>query len=124
MVTSFYLFPVKHLREVTPFIRKASLLNDIGWDVQRPFLGVGVGREPSATTPPPPPLRADQRAVPLLLCHLKRRPTPTPTSPAAAESDAERVVEIHSPDGLHVCLLRAADALQAAQWSVPLSSIV
>jgi len=74
VVTSFYLFPVKHLREVTPFIRKASLLNDIGWDVQRPFLGVGVGREAATAAAARRPARRAAAAVP-------------PEAPADADAD-------------------------------------
>ena len=103
VVTSFYLFPVKYLREVTPYIRKASLLSDIGWDLQRPFLSMTAQQHLQHQTKP------DTRTIPLLLCYLTRQLK-------VQDSNDGRIIEIHSPDGLHSCLLRAGDAVQAAQW--------
>lgn len=100
VVTSFYL-AVKYLREVTPYIRKASLLSDIGWELQRQFLGFSQVAQQST--------KPDTRSVPLLLCCLARRLK-------AAKKNDGRVLEIHSPDGQQSCLLRAADAAQASQW--------
>lgn len=102
VVTSFYL-AVKYLREVTPYIRKASLLSDIGWELQRQFLGFSNVTQP--TTKP------DTRSVPLLLCCLARRLK-------AAKNNDNRVLEIHSPDGQQSCLLRASDTALASQWFV------
>lgn len=100
MVTSFYL-TVKYLREVTPYIRKASILSDIGWDLQRQFLGF-----PSSVDNQPAGIKSDTRTVPLLLCSLARR---------LKKTDGH-VIEIHSPDGQQSCFLRAPDAKQASQW--------
>ncbi|KAI4484045.1 hypothetical protein M0804_007501 [Polistes exclamans] len=56
---------VKYLREVTPYFRKASIIQEVGWELQRGFL--------SATPPPPKsPPRADTRYLPLQLCRLTR----------------------------------------------------
>lgn len=60
-----FWFAVKYLREVTPYFRKASIIQEVGWELQRGFL---------STTPPPPksPPRADTRYLPLQLCRLAR----------------------------------------------------
>jgi len=59
------LVAVKYLREVTPYFRKASIIQEVGWELQRGFL--------SATPPPPKsPPRADTRYLPLQLCRLTR----------------------------------------------------
>nr|CAD7458431.1 unnamed protein product [Timema tahoe] len=64
VVTSFYV-TVKYLREVTPYFRKASIISEVGWELQRGFL---------CGTPPRPhsPQRADTRYLPLQLCYLVR----------------------------------------------------
>ncbi|XP_076639793.1 syntrophin-like 1 isoform X2 [Colletes latitarsis] len=92
---------VKYLREVTPYFRKASIIQEVGWELQRGFL--------SATPPPPKsPPRADTRYLPLQLCRLTR---------AHPSSDTEgRILELHSPDGVHECWLRAADNAEANVW--------
>lgn len=63
---------MKYLREVTPYFRKASIIQEVGWELQRGFL--------SATPPPPKsPPRADTRYLPLQLCRLTRaHPTSDP----------------------------------------------
>lgn len=48
VIPSFYL-TVKYLREVTPYFRKASVLADVGWELQSGFLGAQNGF--LATTP-------------------------------------------------------------------------
>ncbi|EFX69204.1 hypothetical protein DAPPUDRAFT_301017 [Daphnia pulex] len=96
---------VKYLREVTPYIRKASLLSDIGWELQRQFLGFSHVAQTST--------KPDTRSVPLLFCYLARRLK-------AAKKNDNRILEIHSPDGLQSCLLRAPDTTQASQWFVSL----
>lgn len=105
VVTSFYL-TVKYLREVTPYIRKASILSDIGWDLQRQFLGFA----PTSGAEQPAGVKSDTRSVPLLLCFLARR-----FQKVDAPADG-RLIEIHSPDGQQSCLLRAPDSKQASQW--------
>ena len=56
---------VKYLREVTPYFRKASIISEVGWELQRGFLS---GPAPS----PRSPQRADTRYLPLQLCYLAR----------------------------------------------------
>ncbi|XP_073842455.1 syntrophin-like 1 [Musca autumnalis] len=99
---------VKFLREVTPYFRKASIISEVGWELQRAFLcplGPGVSASPPApkTTP-----RADTRYIPLQLTHLARN---------LKYIDPEnRCLELHSPDGVHSCILRAADSAEALVW--------
>lgn len=62
---SYILFLVKYLREVTPYFRKASIISEVGWELQRGFLS---GAPPVVKFPQ----RADTRYLPLQLCHLAR----------------------------------------------------
>lgn len=66
VVTSLYV-TVKYLREVTPYFRKASIISEVGWELQRGFLS---GAPPSPS--PHSPQRADTRYLPLQLCYLVR----------------------------------------------------
>uniref|UniRef100_A0A1A9ZS63 PH domain-containing protein n=1 Tax=Glossina pallidipes TaxID=7398 RepID=A0A1A9ZS63_GLOPL len=63
---------VKFLREVTPYFRKASIISEVGWELQRAFL-----------------------------CPL---------------GPGNRCLELHSPDGVHSCILRASDSAEALIW--------
>ncbi|XP_069701290.1 beta-1-syntrophin isoform X2 [Periplaneta americana] len=92
---------VKYLREVTPYFRKASIISEVGWELQRGFLS---GAPPS----PHSPQRADTRYLPLQLCYLVRNYRhPDPEN---------RTLELHSPDGVHSCVLRASDPNETAAW--------
>ncbi|XP_030375378.1 beta-1-syntrophin [Scaptodrosophila lebanonensis] len=99
---------VKFLREVTPYFRKASIISEVGWELQRAFL-CPLG--PGAPTSPPAPKttpRADTRYIPLQLTHLARN---------LKYIDPEnRCLELHSPDGVHSCILRASDSADALVW--------
>lgn len=110
---------VKFLREVTPYFRKASIISEVGWELQRPFLCPMSGSVSGATTsltsttslsPPAPrsPPRADTRYIPLQLTHLARN---------LKYNDSEnRCIELHSPDSVHSCILRASDPQEAMVW--------
>ena len=50
VIPSFYL-SVKYLREVTPYFRKASILADVGWELQTGFLGAQNGFLAGPSTP-------------------------------------------------------------------------
>lgn len=80
---------MKFLREVTPYFRKASIISEVGWELQRPFLypiaatnfsngsnnlgNVTVsGTNVSPLSAPRSPPRADTRYIPLLLTLLAR----------------------------------------------------
>lgn len=69
MCTLYYhksvVVSVKYLREVTPYFRKASIISEVGWELQRGFLS---GAPPVVKFPQ----RADTRYLPLQLCHLAR----------------------------------------------------
>jgi len=65
VVPSFYV-TVKYLREVTPYFRKASIISEVGWELQKAFLSQ---RPPSPRQNAP---RADTRYIPLQLCYLTR----------------------------------------------------
>ncbi|XP_039285379.1 beta-1-syntrophin [Nilaparvata lugens] len=102
VVVTWLYVTVKYLREVRPYFRKASIISEVGWELQRGFLS----QAPPSPGPSPP--RADTRYLPLQLCHLARN---------LAHLDPEnRTIELHSPDGVHSCVLRAADPTEAGVW--------
>ena len=105
VVTSFYL-SVKYLREVTPYIRKTSLLAGIGWEVQKPFLVSALPVDVNEQTINRP--SSQTRSIPLMLCNLIR--------PLKVPAEDHHKLEIRSPDGQQSCILRAPDAPQASQW--------
>jgi len=101
------IVPVKFLREVTPYFRKASIISEVGWELQRAFLsGCGSAATPAPT--PRSPQRADTCYLPLQLAFLARN--------LRHVDPSGRTLELHSPDGVHSCALRAADAADAAAW--------
>ena len=110
LVVSHFYLAVKYLREVTPYIRKASLLNEIGWDLQRQFLGFS-NTAATLQTHQPATKTNDTRSIPLLHCFLARQLKWT-------DKADNHLLEIHSPDGQQSCFLRAPDSLQASQWYV------
>uniref|UniRef100_A0A182TTH1 Uncharacterized protein n=1 Tax=Anopheles melas TaxID=34690 RepID=A0A182TTH1_9DIPT len=68
-----FTIPVKFLREVTPYFRKASIISEVGWELQRAFLcplGPNASSPPGVAPRSPP--RADTRYIPLQLTHLAR----------------------------------------------------
>ncbi|CAG0918571.1 unnamed protein product [Notodromas monacha] len=58
-----------YLKEVTPFFKKTSLLREIGWELQRGFLGMDLS---SPTKSSLHPSLAGMRSVPLMLSFLAR----------------------------------------------------
>ncbi|XP_072938688.1 beta-1-syntrophin [Epargyreus clarus] len=94
---------VKYLREVTPYFRKASIISEVGWELQRGFM---------VETPPSPPSprrrRADTRYVPLLMACVAKN--------LRQHDPEERTIEVYSPDGVHALTLRAPCAVTAAGW--------
>lgn len=92
---------VKYLREVTPYFRKASLISEVGWELQRGFLS-------SSQPVPKSPHRPHTRHLPLQLCFLTRN--------YLFHDPESRSFELHSPDCVHSCILRAGDATECAAW--------
>ena len=115
-MTHFYIskcVSVKYQREVTPFMRKPSiLLGDIGWDSKTTSLDLcnaTSGRQEQDA------FVKDARPIPLLLCFLTRQLKDT-------EGNDNRVLAIHSPDRHNCVIIRASDSIQATQWYVHYST--
>ncbi|XP_021964048.1 beta-1-syntrophin isoform X1 [Folsomia candida] len=119
---------VKYLKEVTPYFRKASLLAELGWDLQKEYMANGTtcttspedngGRaeEPLGLPGPAPDCsfgRCDTRAVPLTLAFLA-------TNYRHPDLD-HRTMELYAPDGLHSLVLRAGSMAQCQAWVSGLS---
>ncbi|XP_041982789.1 beta-1-syntrophin isoform X1 [Aricia agestis] len=94
---------VKYLREVTPYFRKASIISEVGWELQRGYM---VDIPPSP--PSPRKRRADTRFVPLLMACIAKN--------LRHQDPEERTLEIYSPDGVHALTLRAPCSTTAAGW--------
>ncbi|XP_075432605.1 LOW QUALITY PROTEIN: beta-2-syntrophin [Ascaphus truei] len=100
---------VSFLHEVSPYIRKASLVGDLAWDSADP-------RTPthSNDTGSPKHNTRDCKVIPLKMCYTARN---------LSMSDPEgRLVEVRSPDGCHSLVLRCRDAASALCWSQALHS--
>ncbi|XP_027233751.1 beta-1-syntrophin isoform X2 [Penaeus vannamei] len=99
---------VKYLREVTPYFRKASVMADIGWELQSGFLGAENGflnsdedrSSPVMTNGP------DTRSLPLLFCHLTRN----------YKCDEQYSLELHSPDRLHSLMIKCPSEADITGW--------
>jgi len=100
---------VKYLREVTPYFRKASLISEVGWELQRGFL---------STSQPQPksPHRPHTRHLPLQLCYLTRN--------YVFNDPEQRSFELHSPDCVHNCVLRATDPAECHAWYNSIHSVL
>ncbi|XP_064599104.1 beta-1-syntrophin-like [Liolophura sinensis] len=82
---------VKYLREVTPYFnRKSVLLTDVGWGGSQDH-----GRESTSLNN-----WTESKTIPLRLCYLCKNTTMT---------DADRILEFHSPDGKSCVMLRFPD---------------
>ncbi|KAK2722002.1 beta-1-syntrophin-like isoform X2 [Artemia franciscana] len=92
---------VKYMKEVTPYMLKSAILNDIGWQLQRTFMSTEPPETPSG-------LSSDTRFIPLQLCYLTR-------NFKCLDNDS-RVIEIHSPDTVHSLFLRAQSTAEASLW--------
>ncbi|KAM4614121.1 beta-2-syntrophin [Discoglossus pictus] len=91
------------LQDVSPYIRKASLVGDLPWDISAP-------RSPahSDNTGSPKHNAKDCKVIPLKMCYTARN---------LSMSDPEgRLVELRSPDGCHSLVLRCRDSASALSW--------
>ncbi|KAB7507799.1 Beta-1-syntrophin [Armadillidium nasatum] len=105
---------VKYLREVTPYFRKATVLADLGWELQTGFLGAQSGFLPQngeidntsdksevlLTNGP------DTRSITLLFCHLTRQ----------FVCKEPNTIELHSPDRLHSLIFKCSSEVEAMSW--------
>ncbi|XP_050531997.1 beta-1-syntrophin [Daktulosphaira vitifoliae] len=92
---------VKYLREVTPYFRKATIISEVGWELQKGFLS-------SSLPPHRSPQKSDSRYIPLQLCCLTRN--------YKHIDNENKTFELHSPDGIHSCILRAHETNEATFW--------
>ena len=97
--------PVKYLREVTPYFRKSSPLNELGWGTQDSAQKDGTKAAWSET-----------KTLPLAMCYLCRNLT--------VPDSERRSLELHSPDGKGVCTIRFPDPATASDWFNALHSNV
>ena len=87
---------MKYIREVSPYFRKTSALNDLGWGGQE------AQRDAARAN------WTESKAIPLKLCYLCRN---------LSMSDPERkTLELNSPDGKSSCILRFPDPATATEW--------
>ncbi|KAK0042923.1 beta-1-syntrophin [Biomphalaria pfeifferi] len=89
---------VKYLREVTPYFRKSSPLNELGWGTQDSVQKDGTSKSSWSET----------KTLPLKMCYLCRNLT--------VPDSEKRTLELHSPDGKGVCTLRFPDPATASDW--------
>lgn len=91
---------VKYIREVSPLFKKPSVVADLPW-----------GGCSSEESPPPHSSRErdrDRKVINLKMCFICRNLT---------MPDLEnRLLELHSPDGQHMVVLRSKDASSANSW--------
>ncbi|CAC5357468.1 Alpha-1-syntrophin,Beta-1-syntrophin,Beta-2-syntrophin [Mytilus coruscus] len=87
---------MKYIREVSPYFRKTSALNDLGWGGQE------AQRDAARAN------WNESKTIPLKLCYLCRN---------LSMSDPERkTLELNSPDGKSSCILRFPDPGTASEW--------
>ncbi|XP_072278684.1 beta-2-syntrophin [Pyxicephalus adspersus] len=95
---------VRFLQDVSPYIRKASLVGDLPWDsfdLQGP--------SHNSTSGSPKHGSRDCKVIPLKMCYAARN---------LSMYDPEgRLVEVRSPDGCHSIVLRCRDSVSALSWS-------
>ncbi len=101
LTLSVVVIPVKYLREVTPYFRKTSALNDLGWS--------NTDTDSATTTKDIAHNKnLDRKSIPLKLCYLCRQLT--------MPDGQNRTFELHSADLKSCCVLRCPDDNIAQQW--------
>ncbi|NWS34557.1 SNTB2 protein, partial [Polioptila caerulea] len=100
------ILEVKFMREVTPYIKKPSLVSDLPWEgaaLQSPSLS---GSEDSGSPQHQGP--RDRKVIPLKMCFAARN---------LSMPDLEnRLIELHSPDSRNTLVLRCRDTATAHAW--------
>ncbi|XP_040265571.1 beta-2-syntrophin [Bufo bufo] len=95
---------VRFLQDVSPYIRKASLVGDLPWD----GCDLGSPAHSDASGSPKHGSR-DCKVIPLKMCYAARN---------LSMYDPEgRLVELRSPDGCHSLVLRCRDSASSLSWS-------
>nr|XP_025975470.1 beta-2-syntrophin [Dromaius novaehollandiae] len=95
------------MREVTPYIKKPSLVSDLPWDGAAPQSPSLSGSEDSGS---PQHLGGakDRKVIPLKMCFAARN---------LSMPDLEnRLIELHSPDSRNTLVLRCKDTATAHSW--------
>ena len=100
----FVFFPVKYLREVTPYFRRSTIIGEVGWDTPSPY----IIKEPGANAQVTRNHWTEMKVIPLKLCYVTRNLT--------VNDPDQRTVELHSPDGRSSCLLRCTDTTSSNEW--------
>ncbi|VDP14602.1 unnamed protein product [Soboliphyme baturini] len=97
---------VKYIREVMPYFRKQSVLNDLVWEDDTDITPKSTLKSRS---------RTDFKAVPLKMCFIMRG------SLVHADSE-QRLIEISSPNKRHFITFRSQNAHEATAWFQTLHS--
>ncbi|XP_018019646.1 beta-2-syntrophin isoform X2 [Hyalella azteca] len=137
VVPSFYL-TVKYLREVTPYFRKASVLADVGWELQTGFLGAQNGFLAGPTTPNTNTNKSTNssnsvssvESAGTAAAKEKERSTSSLINSPDTRSltllfchltrnykcKESHSLELHSPDRLHSLIVRCKSESEAVSW--------
>ncbi|XP_066874764.1 beta-2-syntrophin isoform X2 [Kogia breviceps] len=103
------LLEVKFIREVTPYIKKPSLVSDLPWEGAAPQSPSFSGSEDSGS-PKHQNSTKDRKVIPLKMCFAARN---------LSMPDLEnRLIELHSPDSRNTLILRCKDTATAHSWLV------
>uniref|UniRef100_A0A8C5X560 Syntrophin beta 2 n=1 Tax=Malurus cyaneus samueli TaxID=2593467 RepID=A0A8C5X560_9PASS len=95
------ILEVKFMREVTPYIKKPSLVSDLPWEGAAPQSPSLSGSEDSGSPQHQGP--RDRKVIPL---KMSRAVSPSP----------RRLIELHSPDSRNTLVLRCRDTATAHAW--------
>ncbi|NWJ04704.1 SNTB2 protein, partial [Crypturellus undulatus] len=98
---------VKFMREVSPYMKKPSLVSDLPWDGAAPQSPSLSGSDDSGSPQHHGGAR-DRKVIPLKMCFAARN---------LSMPDLEnRLIELHSPDSRNTLILRCKDTATAHAW--------
>ena len=106
---------VKYMKEVTPYLQKAMLLADIGWDNKPPFLSPPESGLSESGTPDFSSPNSDMKWTPLYLALLTRD--------GATFLQDFCTFELQSPNRKHSLLIRVASTASEKWWHGLMTSI-